>query len=111
MSTPNNGKNTGPNSVPASILKNIILKKYNSYYDISAFICPPKQIFRKSYVPKDIQNDTSCTSIQKYEIRLFFNSYRPISFLSDISKIIEKLMHQRLYLFLDQILLQLTVWL
>ena len=98
MSTLNNGKNTGPNSVPASILKNIILKKYNSYYDISAFICPPKQIFRKSYVPKDIQ-------------RLFFNSYRPISFLSDISKIIEKLMHQRLYLFLDQILLQLTVWL
>ena len=40
--------------------------------------------------------------IFKSELRLLCNSYRPISLLSNIGKIIEKLMHQRLNFILEQ---------
>ena len=40
--------------------------------------------------------------IFKSETRLLCNNYRPISLLSNIGKIIEKLMHQRLNFFLEQ---------
>ena len=38
----------------------------------------------------------------KIETSLLCNNYRPISLLSDIGKIIEKLMHQRLKFLLEQ---------
>ena len=40
--------------------------------------------------------------IFKSETRLLCNNYRPISLLSNIGKIIEKLIHQRLNFFLEQ---------
>ena len=40
--------------------------------------------------------------IFKSETRLLWNNYRPISLLSSIGKIIEKLMHKRLDFFLEQ---------
>ena len=40
--------------------------------------------------------------IFKTESRLLCNNYRPISLLSNISKIIEKIMHQRLNKFLEE---------
>ena len=39
--------------------------------------------------------------IFKSESRVACNNYRPISLLSNIGKIIEKLMHKRLYSFLE----------
>ena len=39
--------------------------------------------------------------IFKNESRAVYNNYRPISFLSSIGKIIQKLMHKRLYNFLE----------
>ena len=44
---------------------------------------------------------TKVIPIFKSESRVISNNYRPISILSNIGKIIEKLMHKRLYSFLE----------
>ena len=64
MSTINNEKITGPNNFPTFILKKK-KKKKKKIGNISAFICLHQQIFPECDIPKDIQNGTSCTSIQK----------------------------------------------
>ena len=50
----------------------------------------------------DICKVAKVVPIFKIETRLLCNNYRPISLLSNIVKIIEKLMHQRLNFFLEQ---------
>ena len=62
MSTINNEKITGHKNFPTFILKK---KKKKKIGNISAFICLHQQIFPECDIPKDIQNGTSCTSIQK----------------------------------------------
>ena len=46
--------------------------------------------------------------IPKKDDKTILNNYRPISLLPNISKIVEKLMHKRLYQFLDALLISIT---
>ena len=50
----------------------------------------------------DIFKIAKVIPIFKSESRVLCNNYRPISLLSNISKLIEKLMHRQVYSFLEQ---------
>ena len=89
------GKAVGPNSIPTRILKDHkkVLSKplsdlINSSFNLGIFpdllkLAKVIALFKKG-------DPQSC------------NNYRPISLLSNLSKIIEKLLYQRLYSFLEQ---------
>ena len=47
-------------------------------------------------------NIVKIVPLYKKDNKLECNNYRPISLLSSIGKLIEKLLHRRLYFFLDQ---------
>ena len=90
----NISKSTGPNSIPTKVMKqikNLILaplaKLINRSFHIGAF---PNILKIAEVIP-----------IFKSESRVACNNYRPISLLSNIGKIIEKLMHKCLYSFLE----------
>ena len=74
-------KSSGPNSIPVKILG--LLNN-----DISQQL-------------SDIFNTSFLTVIPKKQSRVDYTNYRPISLLSNIEKIIEKLMYKRLSNFLD----------
>ena len=76
IKTLKNSKSTGPNSIPTKILANGTFPN----------VCKIAKV-----VP-----------VFKNESRLLCNNYRPISLLSNVGKIIEKLMHQRLNQFLEE---------
>ena len=87
--------NTGTNSIPTILLKQTrntvslpLAKLVNRFFETRIFpeICNVKKV-----VP-----------IFKSETRLFCNDNIPVSLFSNIGKIIEKLMHQRLNFFLEQ---------
>ena len=85
-------KSTGPNSIPNKIVKDIskaistpISKICNSSFSSGCF---PSILKISKIIP-----------IHKKESKLDVSNYRPISLLSNINKIIEKLMFQRLYSF------------
>ena len=87
-------KSTGPNSIPNKIVKEIskaistpISKICNSSFSSGCF---PSILKISKIIP-----------IHKKESKLDVSNYRPISLLSNINKIIEKLMFQRLYSFLE----------
>jgi len=88
-------KATGPNSLPTNILKEI--KKH-----ISKPLCHLINISFESGEFPDIFKLAKIIPVFKSGSRVDVNNYRPISLLSNISKIIEKLMHSRLYKFLQQ---------
>ena len=79
-------ESTGPNSIPIKVMKQIkdvisgpLAKLTNRSFHIGVFKIP----------------------VFKSESRVTCNSYRPTSLLSNIGKIIEKLMHKRLHSFLE----------
>ena len=91
----NSNKSTGPHSIPTNILKNI--EKYvteplsriiNVSFSTGVYIESLK-ISKVVPIYKEKGDILECTN------------YRPISLLSNINKIIEKLMHKRLYSFLN----------
>ena len=87
-------KSNGPNSIPNCIIKGI--KEI-----IAAPLC---NIFNKSFtsgVYPDNFKISKTIPIFKKGSRLETSNYRPISLLSNINKILEKLMHSRLYKFLE----------
>ena len=87
-------KSSGPNSIPTCILH--ILKDH---------ICIPlRNIFNLSFATgchPDILKISKTISIYKKGSRLSVCNYWPISLLSNLNKILEKLAHNRVYKFLE----------
>ena len=88
-------KSTGPNSMPTSILKKI---KNEISIPLLAII---SNSFDNGIFP-NFSKSAQVIPVFKNESRLSCNNYRPISRLSNIGKIIEKLIHKRLNHFLEQ---------
>ena len=88
-------KGVGPNSIPPKILK-----------QISHLISKPlSDIFNKSFhtgIFPSLLKISKINPIHKKDSKLLISNYRPISLLSNLNKIIEKLMFKRLYAFLEQ---------
>ena len=88
-------KSLGPNSIPTSILKLI-------QNEISI---PLSHIFNLSFLsgthPENLRVSIT-TPIYKKGSRLTACNYRPISLLSNLNKILEKLMFSRVYKFLEK---------
>ena len=94
IKTLKNSKSLGPNSIPRNILKEI-------HETISI---PLSTLINKSFTTGVFPNMCKIAKVVpifKSETRLLCNNYRPISLLSNIGKIIEKLIHLRLNLFLE----------
>ena len=89
------GKGLGPNSLPTSLLKlteKVISKPLSIIINNS---------FEHGEFP-DIFKIAKVIPVYKKGSKLDRTNYRPISLLSNISKIFEKLMHTRLYGFLNK---------
>ena len=87
-------KKTGPNSLPQTLLKSI--KKHIS--------TPLSNLFNMSFSAGECPSFLKISSvipIYKKDSKLIVANYRPISLLSNINKILEKLMFNRLYSFLE----------
>ena len=88
------GKASGPNSIPTDILQLLI-------HDISK---PLTQIFNLSFktgVHPDLLKTARVMPVYKKGTRLLVANYRPISLLSNLNKILEKLMFNCVYSFLE----------
>ena len=95
INTLNPRKATGPNSIPTDILH--LIKKDISY--------PLSKIFNLSLltgVYPDIFKIAKAIPIFKKGSQLSTSNYRPISLLSNLNKILEKLMFNRVYNFLEK---------
>ena len=91
----NSNKSTGLNSLPTKILK--ILKN-----EISTLLL---DIFKLSFSLGVLPSFWKLPKLYHYtkkESKLLCSNYRPISLLSNIGKIIEKIMYNRIYKFLDK---------
>ena len=91
----NSKKTSGPGSIPTEILKltnNIISKPLSEIINLS---------FESGIFPSMLKCSKIIPIYKKGE-NTSINSYRPISLLSNISKIIEKLIHSRTYSFLNK---------
>ena len=87
-------KSAGPNSIPNKIIKQIS----------TSISIPISNISNHSFstgIHPDILKITKVIPIYKKDSKLEIVNYRPISLLSNINKIIEKLMFNRLYSFLE----------
>ena len=88
-------KAIGPNSIPAKILKmsqHIIAKPLVYLINLS---------FSTGVFP-DLLKIANTISVLKIGDRQDYNNYRPISLISNLSKLIEKLAHKRLYNILEK---------
>ena len=94
ISISDTSKSTIPNSIPTKILKSI----NTSISTPIANIC--NKSFSTGTFP-DILKISKVIPIHKKDSKLKTSNYRPISLLSNINKIIEKLMFNRLYPFLE----------
>ena len=87
-------KSIGPNSIPSKILK--LLKN-----DIS---CQLAYIFNKSFtsgVFPSALKIAKIVPIHKKDSKVDFSNYRPISILSNLDKIPEKIVYTRIFKFFD----------
>ena len=105
ISSLNINKSCGPNSIPTKIL-HLVQDQVAKHL---ATIC--NFSFSTGIFPT-ILKTAKVIPIHKKDSKLEVSNYRPISLLSNIDKIFEKLMHSRLIEFLEkrQILLLQTVW-
>ena len=95
INTLNLRKSIGPNSIPTKLLK-----KYSKTISI-----PISKLINQSFVtgifPEPLKLANVIPVFKKAD-PLQCTNYRPISLTSNIGKILEKLVHKRLYCFLDQ---------
>ena len=90
----NSNKASGPNSIPYRILfllKNEISKQLADLFNLS---------FMTGVFPSVLKT-AKVVPVFKKDSKLDYSNYRPISLLSNIEKILEKLMYKRLYTFLN----------
>ena len=92
ISSLDSNKSVGPNSIPTKILK--LLKN-----DISSQLSEIFNISFSSGVFPSILKIAKVIPIHKKYSKLDFSNYRPISLLSNIEKILERLMYNRMYKF------------
>ena len=90
----NTSKSDGPNSIPNEILK-----------AISGVVAEPlshlcNMIFSSGNFPLMLKI-AKVIPIYKKDLKTKVSNYRPISLLSNVNKIIEKLLHKRIYNFLE----------
>ena len=88
------GKASGPNSIPSAVLKD--LKN-----EISVILCKLFNLSFSSGVFPNVLKISSVLPLFKKGSKLSCGNYRPISLISNISKLLEKLMYSRLYNFLN----------
>ena len=94
ISKVNTSKKTGPNSIPQPLLQSV--KK--------SIAIPLSNMFNMSFtagVCPSFLKISSVIPVYKKDSKLIVSNYRPISLLSNINKILEKLMFNRLYSFLE----------
>jgi len=87
-------KSTGPNSIPQQLIKSIK----------ESISIPLSNLFNMSFsqgLCPDFLKISQVIPIYKKDSKLVVANYRPISLLSNINKILEKLMFNRLYSFLE----------
>ena len=87
-------KSSGPNGIPTRILH--LLKN-----DISVVLAKIFNLSLSSGVHPDILKISKTIPIFKKGSRLLVSNYRPISLLSNLNKILEKIVHNRVYTFLE----------
>ena len=95
FSSLNSKKASGPNSIPYRILfllKNEISKQLADLFNLS---------FMTGVFPSVLKT-AKVVPVFKKDSKLDYSNYRPISLLSNIEKILEKLMYKRLYTFLNK---------
>ena len=85
---------TGPNSIPTKILN-------NNKNELAKPLCDLINLVLQSGAFPDILKNAKFIQIYKKGDPLECNNYRPISLLSSIAKLIEKLIHVRLAIFLE----------
>ena len=95
ISSLNRDRSTGPNSLSTKILKP--LKNENSTHLADIF-----NLSFSSGVFPSILKIAKVIPVHKKESNLFCSNYRPIALLSNIDKITEKIMYNRIYKFLDE---------
>ena len=94
ISSLNVSKSSGPNSIPTHILhllKEETCKPLNKIFNLS---------FSTGQYP-NILKISKTIPIFKKGSRLLVSNYRPISLLSNLNKILEKIVHERIYKFLE----------
>ena len=91
----NKHKGTGPNGIPTEILKIINLP-------LSIPLSKIYNICIKTGVQPEKLKLAHAIPIFKKGSRLLVSNYRPISLLSNLNKILEKIMHKRIYSFLEK---------
>ena len=92
ISSLDSNKSVGPNSIPTKILK--LLKN-----DISSQLSEIFNISFSSGIFPSILKTAKVIPIHKNNSKLDFSNYRPISLLSNIQKILKRLMYNRMYKF------------
>ena len=87
-------KSVGPNSIPPKLIKTIA----------SIISIPISKICNKSFktnIVPDLLKLSRINPLHKKDSKVKISNYRPISILSNVNKILEKLMFKRLYHFLE----------
>ena len=99
ISSLNSNKTSGPNSIPYRVLfllKSEISKQLADLFNLSFMTGVFPSVLSSTQTAKVVP-----VPVFKKDSKLNYSNYRPISLLSNIEKILEKLMYKRLYAFLD----------